>query len=138
MDAVVVGARIKQRRKALGMSQKEVALCMELTKGQVDRAEEGKLSAMSPALLARFAAVLGVDVFTLWHEEGEAVPVRRAIPRAAAAQDDTLFHLSFADMRTVVQFAEQLTSGQRAAVGELVRQFALCGAGKQPPEEQEE
>ncbi len=55
--AEVIGHRLAEVRRARGMTQRQVADTMGVTKGRVSQIEQGKISGQD--VLARFAAALG-------------------------------------------------------------------------------
>jgi DNA-binding XRE family transcriptional regulator len=55
--ATVVGQRLAEVRRARGLTQRQVADRMGITKGRVSQIEQGKISGQD--VLARYAAALG-------------------------------------------------------------------------------
>jgi len=55
--ATVVGHRLAEVRRVRGLSQRQVAERMNVTKGRVSQIEQGKISGQE--VLARYAAALG-------------------------------------------------------------------------------
>ena len=64
LDYKAIGERIKQRRKQLGMTQKQLAELVNLSEGSVSRYEHGKVEEVTMSKLKEFAAHLHVD--TIW------------------------------------------------------------------------
>lgn len=61
LNYVEIGARLKSRRKQLGLTQKQVAELMDLSEGSVSRYESGKIQHATTSTLNRFAVVLKVE-----------------------------------------------------------------------------
>lgn len=64
LDYKAIGERIKQRRKQLGMTQKQLAELVNLSEGSVSRYEHGKVEEATMSKLKEFATHLHVD--TIW------------------------------------------------------------------------
>ncbi len=77
---VAVGARIRIRRRLLGMSQAELAWVLDVAPGRVDQIERGARRP-SAATLAKTAETLGTTVDSLLGEDPDEV-----LPSALATQ----------------------------------------------------
>lgn len=61
-DAVELGTRIRERRRALGMSQEQVAFSSRVTPRIISELERGKPAAQFATVL-RVLAALGLDLY---------------------------------------------------------------------------
>lgn len=57
----LIGSRIKQKRKELGLTQKDLAAKVNLSEGSVSKYEHGKVEDATSSKLNEFAAALGVS-----------------------------------------------------------------------------
>ena len=61
LDYVSIGQRIRQRRKSLHLTQKDLAQMVGLSEGSVSRYENGKIEEATTSKLTEFAVVLKVE-----------------------------------------------------------------------------
>jgi HTH-type transcriptional regulator / antitoxin HipB len=61
-DAIELGARIRERRKALDMTQEQVAFSSQVTPRIISELERGKPAAQFATVL-RVLAALGLDLY---------------------------------------------------------------------------
>lgn len=62
LNYVEIGKRIKMRRKAMDLTQKELGKIVNLSEGSVSKYESGKVEDATTAKLNLFADVLRVDI----------------------------------------------------------------------------
>lgn len=62
LNFLLIGERIKNSRKAAGMTQRELAKLVHLSEGSVSKYEHGKVEDASTSKLDEFAKALGVDL----------------------------------------------------------------------------
>ncbi|USQ97086.1 helix-turn-helix domain-containing protein [Caulobacter sp. RL271] len=108
-----VGARVRMRRKLIGVSQEQLADALELTFQQVQKYERGE-NRISASKLYRIASLLGTDVSYFF--DGLPDP---AEPDGPGAQADRAVH-------TFLQTAEGLQLAElfpRIAPGRVRRQL---------------
>ena len=65
-----VGERIRQKRKALGLSQEELAECMHVTAALISNYENGKVDIKS-SVMRELASILGTSVAYLMDGDPE-------------------------------------------------------------------
>lgn len=63
MRLAEIGARIRQQRKELGLTQEQLAKLTELSGPTIDQLESGTLEDLSYAKLAHILSVLGLDLY---------------------------------------------------------------------------
>ena len=115
---VAVGARIRIRRRMLGLSQTELANCLGITFQQVQKYERGS-NRVSASMLVKTAATLNTSVAALVGEDGTD-PADPAVlaPLATAGAAELL--KAFAETkedalrRALVVLAEALAGRERA------------------------
>lgn len=73
-QAVELGALIRQRRHALGISTHELGDRVGTRNSTIIRIEQGAFAAPSPDKLARIAEVLGISLADMFSHAGYAVP----------------------------------------------------------------
>ncbi len=91
-----IGIKIKQRRKQLGMTQKDLAIKVDLSEGSVSRYEHGKVEDATIAKLTEFATVLCVDLTWLigFKEQTEfETRLKSILTKAQSVPNDVLFKL---------------------------------------------
>ena len=93
-----VGARVRMRRKLIGVSQDQLAGALKLTFQQVQKYERGE-NRISASTLFRIAALLGTDVSYFF--DGLPDPVESTTPDRPGAQADRT-------VQTFLQTAEGL------------------------------
>ncbi|UAL11529.1 helix-turn-helix domain-containing protein [Caulobacter segnis] len=111
-----VGARVRMRRKLIGVSQEQLADALELTFQQVQKYERGE-NRISASKLFRIASLLGTDVTYFF--DGLPDPVEAAAPDGPGAQADRT-------VQTFLQTAEGLQLAElfpRIAPGRVRRQI---------------
>jgi repressor LexA len=62
MNYAAIGDRIRQKRKEIGLTQKELAAKVSLSEGSVSKYENGKVEDATNTKLNEFAQALGVDI----------------------------------------------------------------------------
>ena len=72
--SVALGALLRQRREALGISKRRLAKAAGLPDSTVLRLEQGLFTAPRPDKLARFAQLLGLRLADLYAKAGYIVP----------------------------------------------------------------
>ncbi len=75
-----VGARIRRRRLARGLSQARLADMASVSRGYISRLEAGDFARPSAALLLRIAHALEIDVANLWEDITSASAPRNEQP----------------------------------------------------------
>jgi transcriptional regulator with XRE-family HTH domain len=65
LNFILIGERIKNSRKAAGMTQRDLADLVNLSEGSVSKYEHGKVEDASTAKLSEFAKALKVDLVWL-------------------------------------------------------------------------
>ena len=111
-----VGARVRLRRKLIGVSQEQLADALALTFQQVQKYERGE-NRISASKLYRIAALLKTDVTYFF--DGLPDPVEAAAPDGRGAAADRT-------VRTFLQTAEGLQLAElfpRIAPGRVRRQI---------------
>src|SRR5579859_1501014 len=88
-----VGARIRRRRLARGLSQARLADMASVSRGYISRLEAGDFARPSAALLLRIAHALEIDVENLWEDISSASAPRAEHPTLRDLADQ-LVHLS--------------------------------------------
>ena len=61
LNYIEIGDRIRNRRKQLGLTQKQVAELMDLSEGSISRYESGKIQHATTSTLNKFAVILQVE-----------------------------------------------------------------------------
>ncbi len=62
IDFIAIGNRIRETRKANGLTQKELAKRVGLSEGSISKYEHGKVEDATSTMLNKFATVLGVPI----------------------------------------------------------------------------
>lgn len=91
-----IGIRIKQRRKQLGMTQKDLAIKVNLSEGSISRYEHGKVEDATIAKLTEFAKVLSVDATWLIGLKDQTefeTRLKSILTKAQSVPNDVLFKL---------------------------------------------
>jgi transcriptional regulator with XRE-family HTH domain len=81
---VEVGARIRARRKSLGLSQTVLAATLDLTFQQIQKYERGA-NRVSASMLVRIAKRLDISVAALVGEQEAAIPDRAEVFQSLGA-----------------------------------------------------
>jgi transcriptional regulator with XRE-family HTH domain len=84
---IAVGARIRTRRRATGLSQTQLAESLGITFQQVQKYERGA-NRVSASMLVRIAAKLETSVAALVGEDGAAAPATMVARASKSAADD--------------------------------------------------
>ena len=115
---VAVGARVRIRRRWLGLSQTQLATALGITFQQVQKYERGA-NRVSASMLVKIAAKLETTVAALVGEDGSA-PVEAIIYAQLATPGATDLLAAFAkfsdgEARRAVLFFAQALTGEAAA-----------------------
>lgn len=116
---MTIGARIKERRVALGLNQEELAKKVGIAQGTLSNLETGKTEAPSGPTLAELCKVLKTT--SRWIMEGKGDP---AVPA-----------FNTEDEQTVLELLAAMTPEQRQAFVRIGQ--ALIGTAPQPPDPQQ-
>ena len=115
---VAVGARVRIRRRWLGLSQTQLANALGITFQQVQKYERGA-NRVSASMLVKIAAKLETTVAALVGEDGQA-PVEAIIYAQLATPGATDLLAAFASIddgdarRALLTVAQGLTSSKKA------------------------
>lgn len=116
-----IGEKIRQRRKELRWSQRELAEKMGYTHSTITRIENGKID-MPQSKIAQFADVLGVSVGYLMNWVSEETGKKNDILADIVLQmrrDDELF--------SIVEKIAKLDAEKRQAVTAVLNAFEATG-----------
>lgn len=114
------GARLRDRRKLLGISQEQLADTVGLTFQQIQKYERGA-NRMGASRLYQFADVLEVPV-TYFFEDLPAAVVAKVKSRTIAVDTPTLPAATLADPKVIAMMGriQRLPEAQRQAVNNVV------------------
>lgn len=115
-----VGQRVRDRRKALGITQDRLAQALDLTFQQVQKYERG-VNRMSASKLFEAAQVLDVPVN--WFFDGGTVPDRPGVESGRPPQSESL---STRETRDLLGAYLKLEPKLRRQVLDLVKSMALA------------
>ena len=75
LNYVMIGNRIKSRRKNLDLTQKQLGKIVNLSEGSISKYESGKIEDVTTTKLNKFAEALNVDItWLLGVELNETIP----------------------------------------------------------------
>ncbi|MCD8294708.1 MAG: helix-turn-helix domain-containing protein [Clostridia bacterium] len=77
INYAAIGRRIKERRKELGLNQRELASRVGLSEGSISKYENGKVEDATLHMIAKFADSLGVSIGWLLGLEVSSMLTRR-------------------------------------------------------------
>jgi transcriptional regulator with XRE-family HTH domain len=84
MDMTILGQRLRERRKKLGLSQMEVAKQAHIIQGDLSLLERGEKKALWADTLHRLAEVLGCSLDYLAGRTDDLTPPKRPRSRKTA------------------------------------------------------
>ncbi|MBI3763910.1 MAG: helix-turn-helix transcriptional regulator, partial [Chloroflexi bacterium] len=119
----MIGARLRKRRKELGLSLRELGARTELTAGFLSQVEKDQASP-SLASLQRIATALEVPMFYFHGNAARPSPVVRAAERRKLYFPDThiVYELLTADFtRQMMGFVIRMEPGARRVAARLAR-----------------
>ena len=92
LDYVMIGNRIKSRRKNLDLTQKQLGKIVNLSEGSISKYESGKIEDVTTTKLNKFAEALNVDItWLLGVELNRTSPERHST--VGTRNDDRLIEL---------------------------------------------
>ena len=92
LDYVMIGNRIKSRRKNLDLTQKQLGKIVNLSEGSISKYESGKIEDVTTTKLNKFAEALNVDItWLLGVELNRTSPERHST--VGTRKDDRLIEL---------------------------------------------
>lgn len=92
LDYVMIGNRIKSRRKDLDLTQKQLGKIVNLSEGSISKYESGKIEDVTTTKLNKFAEALNVDITWLLGVELNRTSPEKHSP-FGTRKDDRLIEL---------------------------------------------
>lgn len=117
-----IGARLRERRVLLGLTQRQLADCLELPAHQIQRYESGA-NRLYAGQLYLLAQTLDVDLAYFYED----------LANAAAARLPTYHRYRL--VRAFTSSVSRLPSGHRKAVCEVTRSLAAAGRAEKEPDD---